>query len=53
MLAWWYVCIGIAFVLLGVRGAVQGDLIWKVVFRFAIAAGFIVLAVGMLRRPSK
>jgi hypothetical protein len=51
LLAWWYACIGVAFVLLGARSAVQGDLIWKVVFRFVIAVGFVVLAVGTFRRP--
>lgn len=49
MLAWWYVCIGAAFILLGLRSLVRGDRIWPVVFRFVIAVGFIVLGIGTLR----
>jgi hypothetical protein len=52
MLAWWYVCIGAAFILLGIRSAVRGDAIWPVVFRFVIAIGFVVLGIGTLRSPS-
>jgi tetrahydromethanopterin S-methyltransferase subunit C len=53
MLAWWYVCIGGAFTLLGVRSAIRGDAAWSVVFRFVIAIGFVVLAVGTFRGPSR
>ena len=53
MLGWWYVCIGGAFILLALRSAVRGDTIWSVVLRFAIAIGFIVLAKGTLRGPSR
>lgn len=49
MFGWWYVCIGGAFTLLGLRSAVRGDPVWSVVFRFVIAVGFIVLSVGTLR----
>jgi hypothetical protein len=39
--------------LLGVRSAIRGDTIWSVVFRFVIAVGFVALAVGTLRGPSR
>jgi hypothetical protein len=50
MFGWWYLCIGVAFVLLGLRSAIRGDPAWSVAVRFLIAAGFAVLAVGTLRR---
>jgi hypothetical protein len=50
MLGWWYVCIGGAFTLLGLRSAIRGDTTWSVVLRFVIATGFFVLSVGPLRR---
>jgi tetrahydromethanopterin S-methyltransferase subunit C len=53
MLAWWYISIGGAFILLGLRSVVRGDWIWPVVFRFVIAIGFIVLGIGTLRTPSR
>jgi hypothetical protein len=49
MLAWWYVCIGWAFVMLGVRSLLSGDQVWSVAFRFVIAVGFVVLGMGTLR----
>lgn len=49
MLGWWYVCIGGAFTLLGLRSAIRGDPAWSVAFRFVIAVGFFVLSVGTLR----
>jgi hypothetical protein len=52
MLGWWYVCIGGAFMLLGVRSLMRGDPLWSVVFRVVIAAGFVALAIGTLRGPS-
>jgi tetrahydromethanopterin S-methyltransferase subunit C len=51
MLAWWYVSIGGAFVLLGLRSALRGDPLWSVVVRFVIAAGFVALAAGTFRIP--
>jgi hypothetical protein len=49
MLGWWYVCIGGAFTLLGLRSVVRGDPTWLVAIRFVIAIGFFVLSVGTLR----
>jgi protein-S-isoprenylcysteine O-methyltransferase Ste14 len=49
MFAWWYVCIGAAFVLLGVRSVLRSDPIWAVGIRFVIAIGFAVLAAGTFR----
>jgi hypothetical protein len=49
MLGWWYVCIGGAFMLLGLRSAIRGDPAWSFVFRFVIAVGFFALSVGTLR----
>jgi tetrahydromethanopterin S-methyltransferase subunit C len=53
MFAWWYLCIGGAFILLGVRSALRGDPLWSVVFRFLIAAGFMALAAGTFRGPAR
>ena len=53
MLGWWYVCIGIAFTLLGLRSVIRGDPTGPVMLRFVIAAGFYVLAVGTLRAPNR
>jgi len=53
MLAWWYVCIGWAFVMLGVRSLLSGDQVWSVAFRFVIAVGFVVLGMGTLRTTSR
>jgi len=53
MLGWWYVCIGGAFMLLGVRSLVRGDAVWSVAIRFVIATGFVALAIGTLRSPSR
>jgi hypothetical protein len=52
MLGWWYVCIGAAFMLLGLRSFVRGDAVWSAVMRLVIAAGFVALAVGTLKGPS-
>jgi hypothetical protein len=53
ILGWWYVSIGGAFTLLALRSAIRGDPAWPIVFRFAIAAGFFVLALGTMRGPSR
>jgi hypothetical protein len=53
MLAWWYVCIGGAFILLGVRSLVRGDTTLSVALRFMMAIGFILLGIGKLRTPSR
>jgi hypothetical protein len=46
---WWYVCIGIGFFLLGLRYLVAGITGWPVALRWAIGAGFLLLAFGTLR----
>jgi hypothetical protein len=48
LLAWWYLCIGLGFILLGARASLGGAPGWTVVLRFIIAAGF--LAVGAAER---
>jgi tetrahydromethanopterin S-methyltransferase subunit C len=53
MLAWWYVCIGGAFILLAVRSALRGDRLWQVIIRLVIAIGFVALAAGTFRGPSR
>jgi len=53
MLAWWYITIGGAFILLGLRSVLRADSAWPIAFRFLIAVGFIVLGVGTLRTPSR
>jgi hypothetical protein len=49
MFGWWYVCIGVAFTLLGLRSILRGDPLWPIVIRFVISAGFFALAAGTLR----
>jgi hypothetical protein len=50
MFGWWYICISIAFVLLGLRSAMRSDPFWPIALRIAIAAGFCLLGIGTLRR---
>jgi len=40
---WWYVFIGLGFLLLGLNRWLQGERAWIVLLRAGIAAGFIVL----------
>ena len=49
MFGWWYVCIGLGFVLLGVRNLFRGERPWSIALRFVIALGFFALGVGTLR----
>lgn len=49
LLAWWYVCIALGFVLLGIRNLLVGAPAWTVALRWAIAAGFLVLGLSTLR----
>jgi len=53
LLPWWYVCIGAGFALLGVRALLLGAPLWTVVFRWLIAAGFLVLGVVELRKVKR
>ena len=49
MYAWWYLCIGLGFVLLGMRSVIRGDGPWSVGLRLVIALGFFALGVSTLR----
>jgi len=51
-LGWWYLAIGLGFSLLGTRLLVVGAPGWQALLRFAIAAGFFLLAWSYLRRRS-
>src|ERR1051326_5863727 len=53
MLGWWYVCIGLGFILLGVRSFVRGDASWPIVLRLVIALGFLALGIGTLRTRAR
>jgi len=49
---WWYVAIGIGFLLLATRALILGDTPFKVGLRYLIGAGFLLLAQLMFRgRP--
>jgi hypothetical protein len=50
LFAWWYICIGFAFVVLGVRVLGAGAVGWGVGLRVVVAAGFLLLGIGELRR---
>jgi hypothetical protein len=43
LFAAWYFCIGAGFLLLGIRAFLLGAVVWTVVLRWVIAAGFVVL----------
>jgi hypothetical protein len=48
-MAWWYVCIGVGFSLLGARAFLDRAPTWTAVLRWVIAAGFLALGIGELR----
>ena len=50
LLGWWYLCIGLAFILLAARAFVEGAPTWSSWLRVAIAAGFVLLGIFELRR---
>ncbi len=50
LFAIWYLCIGVGFVLLGIRAWLLGSPLWTVALRWLIAAGFAALGVLELRR---
>ena len=50
---WWYILIGIGFLLLGVRAWIEGDVAWRIAIRFVIAVGFIVLGLLYFRPPTR
>jgi hypothetical protein len=43
-MAWWYVSIGLGFILLAVYRILVGEAAWLIALRFVIAAGFFALA---------
>jgi hypothetical protein len=49
-LAAWYFCIAAGFLLLGVRALLLGAVLWTVVLRWVIAAGFAALGLLELRQ---
>jgi hypothetical protein len=50
LLAWWYICIGLAFIALAARAFVVGAPGWSVWLRLLVAVGFVLLGIGELRR---
>jgi hypothetical protein len=50
LLGWWYICIGLAFILLAARAFVSGAPAWSSWLRVAIAVGFVLLGIFELRR---
>jgi hypothetical protein len=49
LLGWWYVSIGLGFVLLGFRNLIAGASGWSITLRWIVAAGFLLLGAGVLR----
>ena len=50
LFGWWYVSIGAGFLLLALQRALFGGVMWLIVLRVAIAAGFFWLGWFELRR---
>ena len=50
LFAWWYICIGLAFIALAARAFVAGAPGWGVGLRVVVAVGFVLLGIGELRR---
>jgi hypothetical protein len=50
LFAWWYICIGLAFLALAARAFVGGAPGWGVGLRLLVAGGFLLLGLGELRR---
>jgi len=50
LLAWWYICIGLAFIALAARAFVSAAPAWSSWLRVAIAVGFVLLGISELRR---
>jgi len=53
LFAWWYICIGLAFVALAVRAFVTGAPGWGVALRLLVAVGFVLLGIWELRRRTR
>jgi hypothetical protein len=48
----WYFCIALGFLLLGIRAYLVGAVLWTVLLRWVIAAGFCLLGWLELRRKT-
>jgi hypothetical protein len=53
LFAWWYICIGLAFMALAVRAFVASAPGWSVGLRLLVAVGFVLLGVGEMRRRTR
>ncbi len=53
LFAWWYLCIGVGFILLGSRAWLAGAVGWTVALRFVIASGFLAIGVAELRATDR
>jgi hypothetical protein len=49
LFGWWYISIGLGFLLLGVSRLIQGERMWLIILRWIIAAGFFALGYIELR----
>ena len=49
LFGWWYITIGVGFVLLAVNRVLLGDRSWSMFLRWLIAAGFFALGCFELR----
>jgi len=49
LFGWWYFCVGLGFILLGIRNWMVRAPRWSVALRFVIAAGFLILAFAVFR----
>jgi hypothetical protein len=53
LFAWWYICIGLAFVALAARAFLAGAPGWSVGLRLVVAVGFVLLGAVELRRRKR
>jgi hypothetical protein len=53
LFGWWYLCVGLGFVLLAIRNWIAHAAPWAVAIRFVIAAGFLLLAIPMFLAARK
>ncbi len=50
LLGWWYVCIAVGFLLLGLHRLLIGEPQWLVILRWIVALGFLILAYFVLKK---
>lgn len=50
LLGWWYLSVGLGFVLLGLNRLLVGEVWWGAGLRWVIGAGFLLLGFWELRR---